>query len=836
MQAILLAGGFGTRIQPLTNSLPKPMIPVAGKPMMEHIVNKLRSSGIHEIIMLLYYMPEVIQGHFGNGDDFGVSIKYVVPDDDYGTAGAVKFCEEHISETFMVISGDLVTDFDLSIITNAHERSGDLVTITLTSVPNPLQFGVVVTDENHKIIRFLEKPGWGEVFSDTINTGIYIFEPEIFSYIPEKANFDFSKDLFPLLLKQHIPIHGFNARGYWRDVGNPDSYREALQEFAAGDYALDLGFEPLQTPSARIWAATDANYEQGFFEGNVVIGSGSAIGNYAKLTNCIIGNHCTIGAGAELENCILWDYCVVGEESMLKDVAMCNRITIGNQVQIMHGAIIAENVTIGDRVEVEKDITIWPDKHIEEGAIVSSNIIWGDKFKASLFEGGMIKGFTNIQISVDFAAKLGAAYASFLPKNSTIIMSRDYHKASRMIKRAFLGGILSAGVNVTDIRLSPIPITRYKLENNQDLIGGAHFRQSNDNIEETVIVFYDAKGNIIDTSAEKAIERLYFREKFRKAGHDEVGDIMEQPQQFGSYIDSFISKVKCKVIAGAKFKIVLDLSFGSTIRVFPEILQRLGCETIVLNAYENASGLSRSATQMEEAIRDVQAIVRSTSADMGFILFPNGEKFFMIDNQGEVKSEDKLMMFIVKLLFLSVKGNGGKKQVYLPVSAPTVLDNEVSSYVQIVRGKFVGLQSSNLTGIDLIAYHYGLFAFREFSSAFDAMFTVAKILEMLALVGQNVSEVYAHIPPYAFAHEQINCPVEMKGMVMRRMSEAAISMEANFTDGIKIFLQGGGTIHMIPDQHNPAVHLYCEHATDEGCRAILNDYKQKISGWLSEAS
>ncbi|HHD84188.1 MAG TPA: nucleotidyltransferase family protein, partial [Campylobacteraceae bacterium] len=204
MKAVVMAGGFGTRIQPLTHSLPKPMLPIVNRPMMEHVIVKLRDElGIKEFVILLYFKPETIKEYFGDGAEWGISITYVLPDDDYGTAGAVKCAQKHLKEeNFIIVSGDLVTDFDFTQIVTAHKEAEAKLTIALTPVEDPLQFGVVITDEEDRIEKFLEKPGWGEVFSDTINTGIYIIEPEILEYIPHETNFDFAKDLFPLLMEE----------------------------------------------------------------------------------------------------------------------------------------------------------------------------------------------------------------------------------------------------------------------------------------------------------------------------------------------------------------------------------------------------------------------------------------------------------------------------------------------------------------------------------------------------------------------------------------------------------------------------------------------------------
>ncbi|HWU39085.1 MAG TPA: nucleotidyltransferase family protein, partial [Candidatus Acidoferrum sp.] len=179
MNAVIMAGGFGTRLRPLTHNIPKPMIPVANKPMMEHIVDLLRDHGVTDLVTLLHFQPELIESYFGNGSGFGVRMTYVSATEDYGTAGAVKNAEASLSGPVLVISGDLLTDFDLGAAVRFHQERGADLTVLLTRVENPLQYGVVITEPSGRISRFLEKPTWSEVFSDTVNTGIYLLEPSV---------------------------------------------------------------------------------------------------------------------------------------------------------------------------------------------------------------------------------------------------------------------------------------------------------------------------------------------------------------------------------------------------------------------------------------------------------------------------------------------------------------------------------------------------------------------------------------------------------------------------------------------------------------------------------
>src|SRR5918992_1232772 len=226
VRAVVMAGGEGTRLRPLTSNQPKPMVPIVGKPCMEHIVDLLRRHGFEDIVVTLAFMPQMIRGYFGDGASQGLQIRYSIEEMPAGTAGSGKLAQEALDDTFLVISGDALCDIDLGKIVEFHEARGAAVTIGLKSVDNPLEFGIVVTDEEGKVERFLEKPSWGQVFSDTINTGIYVLEPEVLKHVPTDRPFDFSKDLFPLLLEMGRPLYGFVFDGYWQDIGDLDQYRQ----------------------------------------------------------------------------------------------------------------------------------------------------------------------------------------------------------------------------------------------------------------------------------------------------------------------------------------------------------------------------------------------------------------------------------------------------------------------------------------------------------------------------------------------------------------------------------------------------------------------------------
>src|SRR6476646_1806003 len=240
MKAVIMAGGEGTRLRPLTSNHPKPMMPLVNRPMMEHIVELLRRHGIDEIVVTVAYMANTIRNYFGDGSEFGVRMVYASEETPLGTAGSVRNAMDELTEPFLVISGDVLTDIDLGAIVRFHEEKQAIATLGLVPVENPLEFGIVITREDGSIERFLEKPSWGEVFSDTINAGIFVFEPEIFDFIAPGESVDFSNEVFPKLLANSKPLYGAVAEGYWEDVGTLEAYVRAHKDALDAKVAIDI--------------------------------------------------------------------------------------------------------------------------------------------------------------------------------------------------------------------------------------------------------------------------------------------------------------------------------------------------------------------------------------------------------------------------------------------------------------------------------------------------------------------------------------------------------------------------------------------------------------------
>jgi len=832
LKAVIMAGGFGTRIHPLTINQPKPMIPLINRPIMEHIIRLLKKHGITELILLLYHQPEIIRKYFGDGSEFGVHITYVVPLDDFGTAGAVKAAARHLNDRFLIISGDLLTDFDISQAIRDHEQNRAQATLTLTSVTDPLQFGVVITDKQGRITKFLEKPGWGEVFSDTINTGIYVIEPEVLNLIPEGENRDWAKDVFPQMLARNARLFGCSLEGYWADIGNTESYMEACMDILNGKVHVHIA-EPPQGVDQTIYVSPDAMIDRTVaLNGMVVLGDNTRIYGNSRLTNCSVGRNCLIEDGAVLENTILWDNVYVKSDSNISGATICNQVRIGQNVQIGSGAVIADETIIGDQVQIRSDVKIWPRKVVESGSTVTANLIWGEKWRKSLFEGAVVGGLTNIELTPEFSAKLGAAYGSTLAKGSFVLAGRDAIRSSRMLKRSFVGGLLSTGVNVRDITMVSLPVLRYKLTTFGEC-GGIHFRQSPQEPSATEIIFFDSDGNEFSSAMGKSVERIYFKENFRRAHHSEPGGIDELPQIYDFYRDGFLRGLDREALKRKTPKVVLDLNHSPAADLLPDLLADLGFEVTELNSHVHEKSVAQTPGELEQALDQLGRIVVTLGADAGFWLGASGEKVRMVGAAGRIFSDLEALSMMTAM----VAATGQTGSIVAPAAAPSAVDILARAGGLTVKRTRSDGRSLVEAGHDrqtrLVCSLDGRFGFPAFQAHFDGLFTIAKTMELCAITGMSLEEAFSKVPQHTYHHIHLPCSWEYKGGLMRRMSEAAVEQKSSFIDGVRIDTEQGWVL-TLPDPYRPVAHLYCESHDKAAADHLKNTYQEKISAWLQE--
>jgi mannose-1-phosphate guanylyltransferase / phosphomannomutase len=364
VRAYLMAAGLGTRLYPLTGLTSKPMVPILNRPVMEHLLHLLRRHGVTDIAANLHYHPDRIRSYFGDGAEFGVELRYNLEEHLLGTAGGADAFREFLSaSTFLVMSGDGLTDIDLSAFLAAHRASGGLATMAVKEVDDPSLYGVVVHDDDMRVVGFQEKPPREEALSTLCNCGIYAFEPQIFDLIEPRTFTDWAKDVFPALLERGLPFHCWELEGYWNDVGNIEQYRLSNFDALLGRVKLDV---PGREIAPHVWVGQGTEIEAGVhFEAPILLGAGCLIEADAELIGpLIIGDGCVVERGAVLEGVIQWDGAKAGRDSRLAGSIL------GRHVVVHHEAVVHEDAVIGDRSEVAAHTLIEAGARLEPHTLV----------------------------------------------------------------------------------------------------------------------------------------------------------------------------------------------------------------------------------------------------------------------------------------------------------------------------------------------------------------------------------------------------------------------------------------------------------------------------------
>src|SRR5919199_264909 len=373
MKAVIMAGGKGTRLRPLTSKQPKPMVPIVNTPCMEHIVNLLKRHGFEDVLVTLEFMPEIIQEHFGDGSKWGVNMEYSVEEEPLGTAGSIKFVEDRLTERFAVISGDALTDADLGKALAFHEERGAEATLLLNQVDDPSEFGIVVVEDDGRVSGFLEKPDEEEVFSHTANTGIYILEPGVLKDIPEGQEYDFAEELFPKLLEEGRPIYGYTTEDYWEDIGNIEQYMGAQKD------VLDGKVRGIRLPGERlregVYVGREARADEDQLEGPVVLGdnvrlsSGAHVGPYS-----VLGPNVSVEVGASVERSTVAEGSSIGEEAELDGALVGRSCRIEARVRLLEGSALGDGVSVGEEATISPGASVYPDEFIQSGTEIIEDV------------------------------------------------------------------------------------------------------------------------------------------------------------------------------------------------------------------------------------------------------------------------------------------------------------------------------------------------------------------------------------------------------------------------------------------------------------------------------
>jgi len=829
MQAVVMAGGEGTRLRPLTTNRSKPMVPIANRPMLEHTINLLKQHGTTEIIATLQYLPNTIRDHFQDGTQLNTKITYLTEEKPLGTAGSVKNAQHLLNKTFIVFSGDVLTDINLSKALDFHKKSGAVATIVLTRVPNPIDYGITIVNEAGRVKQFLEKPGWGEVFSDTINSGIYVLEPEVLKHVKPEGEFDFSRHLFPKLLEKDEPIYGYVADGYWCDIGNPVQYLQANQDALQG--LIKLKIPGRETDG--IWIDEGAEIED-----NVEIRPPAAIGKNTRIRNhsligelTTIGDNATVDEKARIKRSVVWSNTLIGLKAELVGCTVGEKCNIREASTTLEGAVIGDECIIGRGATVKPGVRVWPGKIIEAGAILNEDLKWGMRWMANLFGSHGITGLANIEITPEFASKLGVAFGSFLGRGTNVVVGRDTHRVSRMVKRALMAGLTAAGVDVHNLRICPAPVTRYTIRS-LGANAGVMVRMLEIDPRSVSIQFYDSEGMELDRASEKKVEGIFFKEEFRRTLADEVGDIIYPARTIDFYRRDALRLLDKESVKKAGLRAVIDCANGAGSFVAPSVLGELGCEVTTLNARLDEFVGPRTFEQVPSSIFNLSRVVKALGADLGIALDGDADRAMFVDEEGNVLSGDASLALLSREIVKEKRGG----KVVVPVSSSRIINR----IVEPVGGEVVRCKIGARSLLDAIfgnkavfgGEETGGFVFPDFQRGYDGIFSAAKAVEILARENTTLSNLYNDLPNFYMSREAVPCSMDLRGRIMRSLIEESRDRQIDTIDGIKIFYDDNWVL-MHPSSEAPVINLYAEAPSKEAADRLIQEYVDKIRGLIT---
>lgn len=785
MKAIIMAGGEGTRLRPVSAGIPKPMAGLFDRPVIEHIVRLLVRHDIKEIMITLRYMPEAIMDYLKDGSSLGAKISYSVEDTPLGTAGSVRRCTAFYGdEDFLVISGDAVCDVDIDGFAAFHMSRGSKVSMLLHKSERPLEFGLVMANEDGRIERFIEKPDWAQVFTDTVNTGIYMLSPEIMRLVPNAAPFDFAKDLFPAVMKKGESIYGLVTRGYWCDMGEPESYAQAHYDFLDGKYRLDV-------PARKI---SDGVYVQSPLSKDLKISGPCYIGDNVIISpDSIIGPYSVLCSGTQLNGGYVSGSIIsgarIGKGTSVVQAIVCDGAEIGKRATLSDRCVIGPGVSVGDGAQICPDARIWPGSNIKADQVVYGVMNGSERERSSVFnDKGLILGRAGRDLTPEYCVKLGQAVA--LLGRGEAGIAYDGGQAARALAHAFSTGLNAAGRNsvLTDAHTAMSASYAGRM---MGFFASAFFRQDKDQIK---IFIYGKNGTFLTRGQIKQIENAMARKEFAILKGEEYGRERRVTGVFEAYGNA--AAVTAMTLQNISYK-RNDKSrrfLWTRAKEFPEIE--------ITGERHSVEALKKAAVQVGYRItgRKKHGLTMNISDD--------GHRLTAIDESGRQLDEREMFLILCSLEF-----ELGASVLAVPFDAPASLEDMAEHHgARILRLERDGDEADSL--YSLLTYMY------------DGVFAGARICMALIKTQRTLKECRERLPSLAVAFREVEMG-SLSGTVMRYIADKFEEEQKEYGEGLRIRLQSGSA-HILPRWRQGLLRITGEAADMEAAKEICADIERRL--------
>ncbi len=796
MKAIIMAGGEGSRLRPLTSTMPKPMTRIMNRPCMEHIIRLLKKHDICEIGVTLAYMPDQIRDYFGDGHELGVSLTYFTEKTPLGTAGSVKNTGDFLTDDFLVISGDAICDMDLTKLIAYHKARRGAVTIALKPMEIPLEYGVVVTDGAGRILRFLEKPSWSRVVSDTINTGIYVLSPSVLN-VTEKMPCDFSKDIFPTLLREGVPMYGYVTDKYWCDIGDLDAYRHCHYDVFEGKIALSF---PAREVQKGIFLEEGAVIEEGaIVKPPVLLGKNSRVARGAVVEGyTVIGENTIVLSGASIKRSVLYDNVCVGENAEIRGAVLASCSVAESGAALYEQSVLGAHAHVGRNAKILPSVKIWPHKAVQNEETVTENLVWAHCPLPACFGEREIHGRAGVDISPALIRKLGASLTGVLGQN--IGVAHDGTAGAKMLSYALFSGVLSTKGRVYDFGQIPLPVLRGGVRA-YALGGGVYIGIRRG---EAYVDVLNEKGMNVDRNISRKTETLLARADFPLCDIERIKEV----EPLYDYKENYIKEL----MQGTSPSIPLRILVATDCIHGEAILKRIG------DAKDTTVRITGGIAKTD--LHEMQAFQRRVaieSFDFGAILDEACERITLVDARGRIVKDEQYDALCALLVMEKYKD----ATIYVGAGAPSVIEDMAN-----VRGNVV--ERGEESPIARMATLCGEAppVKMQFALQFDGVSAIFHIADFLAERQVTLSSLLDKIPPFFICRRDVACDFGAKGHVIRALSDFA--EKKDMTDGIKIYEKDGWVL-ILPDAERAVCRVIAQSSREEYAAELTDFYDAKIS-------
>jgi mannose-1-phosphate guanylyltransferase/phosphomannomutase len=826
MQAVVMAGGAGTRLRPLTTAVPKALLPIVGEPMLARVVRLLSQHGVDRCVVTLQHQASVVLKYFSADRVEGVGLRFLTEPRPLGTAGSVRYAQAWLdgADDILVISGDCLTDMNLEALERRHREARADITIALARRADPRNYGVVSIDADGWVQAMVEKPSWGEVSDDTVNTGVYIVSPSVLESIPADEPSDWAQDIIPALLARGARVQGVVTDGYWEDVGTFASYSRAQRDVLDGLVHSEVdAFEV----APGVLVATGAELSP-----DADVRPPVYIGPFAKIeADAIVGPYTVVGTNALVRSRAVVDHSVlhpnvyVGSDADLRGSIVGRATEIRRGARVLEGSVIADGCTIMDGAVIGTDVMIYPGKTIDEGTVVDESVVWESPAQRQVFSDSGVRGIVNVDMTPERIVRLAAAFATTLPKGATVSVGRDHSRAARALNRALAGALTAAGINLRDLRAVTTALVRNDTARYSD--GGVVLRTTPGRPDSIDVLFLNSHGGEISSHQREAIERIYTRKEFRRPLPSDIGDIRTPHRVLDDYANDVEAEITMDAIRRAHPRIVLDAGGGPSVGVLSMIMGRLGLDALTVGAAMEEEAAADQAPYREAALRRLSGLVVSSGASIGARLGPTGERLSIVDELGRVIEDGRMLLIMLDLMAAS-RHSGC---VAVPVTTSRLAEEVAAYHGTSVRR--IGAGSAALAAaatepdVILAGDGRGRFVLPALAPGPDAISALMMLLSLMADTDLSLSQLNARIPATSVIARTVTVPWHRRAGAMRAVRLSAEGTEVDTLDGIRVVHDDGSWCLVMPEDDQACLTLYAEAADAKTAERLL-DHWQKV--------